>query len=193
MRLLTATAVLCLLGLGAASGGDQAPDFELPDLKGETVHLAEINADRPVLVSFWATWCVPCPEEMKHLQRFYDQYREAGFTILAISIDGTKTVSKVKSFVQGRRFTYPVLLDTNNDVKRRYHVKAVPTVYLLAPGGEVVYHHVGYRPGDELALGKQLESVMQAHATRQAKPAGAEASADAPEAEASTTQAAQPE
>jgi peroxiredoxin len=153
--------MLALLAVSAAAA-DRAPDFELPSLGGEMVKLSEISAQKAVLISFWATWCVPCPEEMKHVQRFYDQYKDAGFDVLAISIDGTKTVSKVKSFVQGRRFSFPVLLDTNNDVKRRYQIKAVPTVYLLRPGGEVVYHHVGYRPGDEVALEKEIKKLMAA-------------------------------
>ena len=152
---------LALAGLSqCAAAGDQAPDFKLPDLAGETIHLAEVDAENPVLVSFWATWCVPCPDEMKHLQRLYDEYRDEGLAVLAISIDGTKTVAKVKSFVNGRRFSYPVLYDTNNDVKRRYHVKAVPAIYLLRPGGELAYFHVGYRPGDEVALEKEIKSLL---------------------------------
>ncbi|MBM3318668.1 MAG: hypothetical protein FJY75_12530, partial [Candidatus Eisenbacteria bacterium] len=77
----------------------------------------------------------------------------------------------VKPFVEGRRFSFPVLLDTNNDVMRKYLVKAVPSVCLLKPGGEVAYHHVGYRPGDEVALGREIAKLV-AETNAAANPAG---------------------
>lgn len=166
----------------SSAAADVAPDFKLPDLGGAVVQLSQVNAEHPVLVSFWATWCVPCPEEMKHLQRFYEQYRERGLEILAISIDGTKTLAQVKPFVEGRRFTMPVLLDTNNDVKRSYLVKAVPSVYLLKPGGEVAYHHVGYRPGDETALEAEILKLLPAAETAPAAEATPSTQAAAPPA-----------
>jgi len=165
---LAAAALLLATGAGAA---DKAPDFKLPDLAGEVVQLSEYNAKNPVLIAFWATWCIPCPEELKHIQRFYDQHKESGFRVLAISVDGTKSVAGVKPFVEGRRFSFPVLLDTNNDVMRRYLVKAVPSVCLLKPGGEVAYHHVGYRPGDEVALGREIAKLV-AETNAAANPAG---------------------
>ncbi|MBP6875581.1 MAG: TlpA family protein disulfide reductase [Candidatus Eisenbacteria bacterium] len=152
--------VAALMGFGGAARADKAPDFSLPDLNGKSVRLSEINKSEPVIVSFWATWCQPCPQEMQHLQRFYETYAKSGLKIVAISIDGPKTVSKVKPFVTGRSFTFPVLLDTNNDVKRIFQVSAVPTVCVLKPGGEVTFHHVGYKPGDEVALEQEIRKVL---------------------------------
>ncbi|MFH1144720.1 MAG: TlpA disulfide reductase family protein [Candidatus Eisenbacteria bacterium] len=161
LLILLGAALLAPAGTSAPAGASKiAGDFSLPDLNGKTIHLAEINAEHPVLVSFWATWCVPCPQEMQHLQRFHEQYGAKGLQILAISIDGPKTVSQVKPFVTGRRFTLPVLLDTNNDVKRLYQVSAVPSVCLLKPGRELAFHHVGYKPGDEIGLEREIRAVL---------------------------------
>jgi len=161
MRCMSAVIlVLALAGGVAAEELKQAPDFSLPNLDGKTVRLSEVNKERPVLLSFWATWCVPCPQEMQHLQRCHEKYEQAGLRILAVSIDGPKTMSKVKPFVSGRRFTFPVLLDSNNDVYRLYQVSAVPSVCLLKPGGTAVLHHVGYKPGDEVGLEKEIRKIL---------------------------------
>jgi peroxiredoxin len=149
-----------LLSAPGAWGADAAPDFSLPDLNGKTVRLSSVYAEGPVVLSFWATWCVPCPEEMKHLQRFYEKYKEKGLTVLAPAIDGSKTVSKVKPFVMGRRFTYPILLDTNSDVKRLYRVAVVPTIFIIDRNGQITYSHVGYRPGDEVELEKAIQKAL---------------------------------
>ena len=150
----------------AARAAETAPDFTLPNLDGKPVHLSSVYAKGPVVVSFWATWCVPCPEELKHLQRFYEKYAADSVTVLAIAIDGPKTVSKVKPFVLGRRFTMPVLLDTNNDVKRLYGVTPVPHLCVIGRGGTMLYSHVGYHAGDEVAIEKEIAKAIAADSTR---------------------------
>jgi peroxiredoxin len=158
--------VLLLAGAVTTATGETAPDFSLPDLDGKAVRLSSVYAKGPVVAAFWATWCVPCPEELKHLQRFYEKYPADSLTVLAIAIDGPKTVSKVKPFVLGRRITMPVLLDSNNDVKRLYRVGAVPTVCVIERGGRIAYSHVGYRPGDEVNLEKEIRKAIAADSTR---------------------------
>jgi cytochrome c biogenesis protein CcmG/thiol:disulfide interchange protein DsbE len=176
---LAGTAILLLAA--AVPAADRAPDFKLPDLKGETVQLSVANAKNPVLVTFWATWCVPCPEELKHVQKLYEQYKDRGLTVLAISIDGTKSVAQVKPFVDGRRFTFPVLLDTNNDAKRSFLVKAVPSLFLLKPGGEIAFQHVGYRAGDEVTLENEIKKLFaELPPTAATSPAPAESPASPP-------------
>jgi peroxiredoxin len=148
----------------SARASEKAPDFTLPNLDGKAVSLASTRARGPAVVSFWATWCVPCPDEMKQLQRLSEKYAADSLTVLAIAIDGPKTVSKVKPFVLGRRFTFPVLLDTNNDVKRLYNVGPVPTVFVVRRDGAISYTHTGYRPGDEVGLEKEIQKAIAAGA-----------------------------
>jgi peroxiredoxin len=144
-----------------ATAADKAPDFTLKNLKGKNVRLSEVCKEGPVLLSFWSTWCKNCPAEMKHYQRFAEKYAKQGLTVLSISIDNSKTVSKVRPWIQGRRFTFPVLLDTNNKVKRLFHVGPVPHTFVLDRQGHIAYSHVGYRAGDEVATEKEILKVLQ--------------------------------
>src|SRR4030042_2843087 len=90
----------------------QAIDFTLNDLAGRSQTLSEIYPKGPVLLNFWATWCLPCAKEFPHLQRLHDHYRETGFQALAISVDGPDRLAKVSSFVGRDGYTFPRLLDT---------------------------------------------------------------------------------
>lgn len=156
--LIALVAVLYLAPLAQAA--DQAPDFTLTDLGGKKVKLSDVYKDGPVLVSFWSTWCKNCPAEMKHFQRFYDKYKDQGLTVLSVSIDNSKTVAKVKPWIMGNRFSFPVLLDTNNDVMRLYHVRPVPHSFVVNQKGEIVYSHVGFRPGDEKGYEKTILELL---------------------------------
>ncbi len=162
---IASTALLC--GLLVVSGlltdahaADQAPDFALKNMDGKILRFSKVNENGPVLISFWSTWCKNCPAEMKHFQRFYEKYKDQGLTLLAISIDTSKTVSKVPQWVKGRRLTCPVLLDTSNDVKRLFKVGPVPHTFLVDTSGKIVYSHVGYRAGDEVTVEKTIKELL---------------------------------
>lgn len=163
MRIVLAVLLLGLLFASvhnAAADTNAAPDFTLKNLDGALVKLSDVYKQGPVILSFWSTWCKNCPEEMKHFQRFYDQYKEQGLTVLGISIDGTKTVAKVKPWVTGRRLNFPILLDQKGDVMRLYHVKPVPHSFIVDREGQIVYSHVGYRPGDEVKYEKEIQKLL---------------------------------
>jgi cytochrome c biogenesis protein CcmG, thiol:disulfide interchange protein DsbE len=162
---IAAMALLCVVLLFSsfsAQATDKAPDFTLKNLKGKNVKLSDVYKDGPVLLTFWSTWCKNCPEEMNHFQRFYNEYKDQGLTVLALSIDQSKTLSKVKPWVKGRRLDYPVLLDTKNKVKKLYHVSPVPHSFVINTKGEIVYSHVGYRPGDEKAYEAAIKKLLTA-------------------------------
>ena len=164
MRIATIALLLGLFFMTnfCAFAADEAPDFTLKDLKGKNVKLSEVLKNGPVLLSFWSTWCKNCPEEMKHFQRFFNTYQEQGLTVLAISIDTSKTLAKVKPWIKGRRFDYPVLLDTKGNVKRLYHVKAVPHSFVISKEGKIVYSHIGYRTGEEKPYEDAIKKLLSA-------------------------------
>jgi peroxiredoxin len=157
--------LVILLGIcGSVQAGDKkmkAADFSLKDLKGETVKLSDLYGKGPIIINFWATWCKPCIKELPHLDKIQKDYKEKGVEVLAISEDSPWSVSKVKSFVAGNKYTFTVLLDTNGKVMRKYGLLGTPYTLIISSEGEVVFKHFGYRPGDEVSLREELESALK--------------------------------
>ena len=95
----TATAALLMAAVLALAPGsaraEKAADFTLRDIDGNSVTLSELRG-KVVILSFWATWCGPCKEEMPHLQKMYDAKKEKGFTALSVSTDDARSASRVK-------------------------------------------------------------------------------------------------
>jgi peroxiredoxin len=157
----------------------QCPDFHLQDLQGQRVALEDLLGKGPILISFWATWCKPCIKELPHLQEMYDEYREQGFLVIAISEDTPRSLSKVKSFIAGKKYDFLVLLDENNAVQRKFNFRQLPYTVLLDSEGYIHYKRMGYRPGDEAAIEEKLLPLLVAEQQE-----AVTEPADEPEAEA---------
>ena len=149
-RLLTILMACCLaLGAGAA-----LPGVQLKDLNGKPVNTAKLtNNGKPMIISFWATWCKPCIRELKAIHELYPDWRdETGVRIIIVSIDDAQNAQKVKPMVDGMGWEYDVLLDPNGDFKRAMNVQSVPHVFVLDGKGNIVHNHSGYTDGAETEL-----------------------------------------
>ncbi|UCE17148.1 MAG: redoxin domain-containing protein [Gemmatimonadota bacterium] len=153
---------LLLLGCVSASYGDteKAPDFNLLTIEGEKVKLKDLLGKGPILIDFWATWCKPCIKYLPKLQDLYKEYGEKGFMVLAINEDGPRNLSKVKPFVNSLGLQFPILLDKNSQVLRRFRGFGIPISVLVNPEGEIVRVHRGYRPGDEKMWVEEIEKHL---------------------------------
>jgi cytochrome c biogenesis protein CcmG/thiol:disulfide interchange protein DsbE len=161
MRVLLSTAaVLCLLCSTVAAGDRILPDFTLPDMDGGKLTLSELWEQGPVLVNFWATWCVPCCKELPHLQRFLEEYGPRGFQVVVVAEDGPRTVSKVKPYMNGHGYDFRVALDTEGEVRRLYHASTLPYSVLAGKGGSIAFAHSGYRAGEETLLGEEIDKIL---------------------------------
>lgn len=138
----------------------RAPNFAAKNLSDKKFELKELLGDGPVLISFWATWCKPCIKELNELQKVYKKYKEKGFEILAIDVDGPRSISKVRSRVKGLKWDFPVLWDKTKDVYRKYHVLGIPHTVLIDKSGNIRYTHTTYRPGDEEVIKKKIEELL---------------------------------
>lgn len=132
----------------------QLPSVELKDIDGKTVNTAELSdGGKPIIVSFFATWCKPCLRELKAIHEVYQDWQdETGVRLVAVSIDDGQNAQRVKPLVAGNGWEYQVLLDTNGDFKRAMNVNQVPHVFILDGKGNVVYSHSGYTEGSEQHL-----------------------------------------
>lgn len=141
--------------------GRIAPDFKLESVDGDYISLKDELGDGPVLLSFWATWCKPCIEEMTRYKKLYEDYKDKDFKILAVSIDNERTVAKVKPFARAKNYPFPVLLDTNSEVARKYYAQNIPYSVLIDKKGNIVYTHLGYMKGDEIKMKNKLDELLK--------------------------------
>ena len=158
---LVAFAVLLTLTAGSAPAAEsKAPDFALPNLAGEEVRLSRLLAKGPVIVDFWATWCKPCIKAFPDLQEILDRYRECGLEVLAISVDGPRSSSRVKSLIASKGNTFEVLLDPGQKVARKFHVTSVPRTVLIDTDGTIAYAVTGYRPTNHERLAAAVSGLF---------------------------------
>ena len=130
------------------------PEMQLKNTVGETINTAQLENDgKPIIISFWATWCTPCKKELNAIHDLYiDWQDETGVRLVAISIDDQRTVSRVVPYIDSKAWEYEVLLDPNGDFKRAMGVNNVPHTFLIDGNGNIVYSHNNYAPGDEYEL-----------------------------------------
>lgn len=128
--------LLCLLSspVWPASIGDAAPGFSLPAPQEGKVSLEEFKG-KVVLINFWASWCVPCQEELPELQRLYQKYQERGFEVIGINID--KKQVNAEKFIGRFNLTFPVALDPASSTIREYKGRSMPMSYLIDRQGVV--------------------------------------------------------
>ena len=132
---------------------------KLPSVKLKTVKGLPFSSDsitnngKPIIISFWATWCKPCVRELTTIADVYDDWvTETGVKLYAISVDDSRSMTLVGPMVNGKGWEYTVLLDPNSDFKRAMNVGPIPHTFLLNGKGQVVYQHTSFSEGDELNL-----------------------------------------
>lgn len=136
----------------------EARNFEAIDLKGNSIQLDQFRGN-VMLLNFWATWCSPCKKEMGPMEILYQRFKDRGFVILAVSLDQGEA-KVVKSFVEKKGLTFPVLIDRSGKAKSAYHVTSLPTTYLIGQDGRIVGKSLGPRDWASPPAFALLESLL---------------------------------
>ncbi len=139
---------------------------KLPDLTLKTTESSEFNLtkdfsekDKFYILSFWATWCAPCINELDAISEIQDDYKsDLNFEVVAVSTDDSRTVKRVKPLVQGKGWNYRVLLDTNQDLKRNLTIVNIPYT-VVVKNNQIVHIQNGYVPGSESELFEKLKTL----------------------------------
>jgi peroxiredoxin len=155
---LVMTALVASLAWAAQISGP-APNFTLEARDGGQVSLASLKG-KVVMVNFWATWCVPCRQEMPHLQALYERYNSLGFELLAVNVEKNKA-EEVRKWLEETPVTFPVLFDPNNQVTKLYKVQTMPSTVLVARDGTMRFIHHGYKPGYEGEYQTQVRALLR--------------------------------
>lgn len=143
------------------SGGAKPPDFELDALDGDTFRLSNHLGKDVVLIDFWATFCDPCLAAMPHLDELYEKYKDHGFVVLGVSIDGPESIAQVKGEVAKLGVSFPILLDQETRVVALYNPRtSAPYSVLIGRDGRVIAKKEGYTTGDPTKLEADVRSAL---------------------------------
>lgn len=134
------------------------PSIDIKSIEGKTINTADIDNDgKPMVISFWATWCKPCAKELDAITEVYDDwYEETGVKVVAISIDDARNAAKVAPYANGKDWPFDIYIDGNSDLKRALNVNAIPHTFLLNANKEIVWQHTSYFDGDEEELYEEI-------------------------------------
>lgn len=139
--------------------GALAPEFASVTLGGDSISLAD-HEGKVVLLNVWATWCIPCREEIPALQRLHERFAEQGLRIVGVSVDARGEERNVKEFAESFGVTYDIWLDPAEQVITTYRVIGVPNTFLIDRDGRVVWKHIGAVLDDDPALLASLQEAL---------------------------------
>jgi cytochrome c biogenesis protein CcmG, thiol:disulfide interchange protein DsbE len=145
-------ALFALVFFGAAVNGEQTARFTLTTVDGNREPLDEILKKGPLLITFWASWCKSCKEELQALDMALpDQLRNAS-TIAAVTIDTPRSMMHVRSYIEARKMKLLFCTDPNSELLKQFAGKAIPYTVIIDTNRNIVIRHMGYSPGDEKKL-----------------------------------------
>ena len=147
MVFLVPTALACEAGpertsIRALQAGDAAPEYSAATLDGDTVSLTGLRGEA-VMVNVWATWCIPCRDEMPALEALHREHGDEGLRILGVSIDAAGMDVDIRQFVDEHELTFTILHDPAERVSRVFRTRAVPETYLFDRKGQLVRRWIG--------------------------------------------------
>lgn len=163
--------VLAVLGAGglpriaAVQGAEKraeigafAPEFAKTDLNGAPIRLSDLRGKMSVLLSFWASWCPSCQEEVPTLAKLSEKFGPRGLEIVTVSIDVDR--ADVAQFLRTHGVTSRALWDRGGQVARKYRVMAVPTHYFIDRRGVIRWREVAGRDWSQPESWKVIESLL---------------------------------
>jgi peroxiredoxin len=142
--------------LAKLENGSLANDFALENLKGEQVRLSDLRG-KVVVVNFWATWCIPCVEEMPSFQEYQQQFPD----FVMLGIDEQEGADQVRAFLEGQGIDYQILLDYNAKVGGSYKVFMLPSTFFIDKEGMIRFRHYGIMTPDQMGYYLRTLGVIQ--------------------------------
>jgi len=142
--------LVCFLFYNIGFGQTTIPNTTLTTLNGKSVKVKdEISKEKITILSFWASWCVPCINELDAINEVYENWQETvDVELIAISTDNARTLKRVRPMINGKGWPYKILLDKNQELKRALNISTIPQTIILK-NSKIIYIHSGYSPGIE--------------------------------------------
>lgn len=161
----TRSATVRAFAESSRSDARPAPGWELYDVQGEPVRLADFKG-RVVVLDFWGSWCGPCRMELPYFQKLHEKYRDHP-DVKVMSVNWEQMRSNVEKkarateFMEKEGFTFPVVFDHDQAVAKAYGVTGYPTVFMIDPEGRIQYTNSGFIPGIDAIMEEQIAAMMK--------------------------------
>jgi peroxiredoxin len=137
--------------------GQEAPDFALRAVAGSNVRLSE-HRGNVVVISFWGSRCAPCRTQLSALDRSFRTYGTAGLDVFGINVDDNQI--RALETASSQSVSFPLLLDPEKNVSRRYDIDNLPTTVLIDRGGAIRHVHRDYSAKGEALYLTQLRALL---------------------------------
>jgi len=157
--------VFACLSLITSLNAQELPETEIKDVNsGQKVAFNEtIHKGKVTLISFWATWCVPCKKEIRNISLKLPEWKkEADFDYVTISIDEARAEGLVRTYAISQGWTFPYFIDANSDLKRSLSFQSVPFTMIIDKNGKVAFTHTGYEEGGEGEIWAKVKELAAA-------------------------------
>lgn len=136
-----------------------APDFTLDLLDGGKLTLSELRG-QPVMLNFWASWCLPCRSEMPAIEKVYRQHKDSGLVVIGLNLTSQDSETEADAFVQELGLTFPIALDRDGSARNRYQILGLPSTYFIDESGIIRSIVVG-GPMSEATIQSNTEVIVQ--------------------------------
>ncbi len=162
--------ILTLFSSMSLFAQDELPTTEVRTLQNELINFDQaFEPGKVTLVSFWATWCIPCKKEIANIKELLPDWKEEmDIDFFTVSTDDSRSSAKVASYAAAQRWDFPTYLDPNNDLKRSLNFQTVPFSMIVDGTGQIVYMHNGYEEGAENEIYEKLKEITESSAVEEA-------------------------
>lgn len=136
----------------------EAPSFNLPLLDGGNKVSLKDYEGQVVYINFWASWCLPCRQEMPYLAQLWQRHHEDGFAVLAINVEEDGELAR--EFIQQYDLPFPVLWDDKRTVSSQYRVPGFPSHYIVGRSGHIRFSGLGFNLADVGAISQEVGTLL---------------------------------
>lgn len=151
--------VLITVSVQIAFSQKTLPSLNLNAIDGSHTNVNKLSLDKVVIISFWATWCEPCLKELDAFNENLDYIEnDLNAKVLAVSIDDSRTISRISPMLNGNDWKFEVFIDSNQEVKRALNIINIPHTVLIYQN-QILYENTGYLNGDETTLFSKIKDI----------------------------------
>ena len=148
----TSLSILFILLSVSSLSQNIVPNTKLKNLESEFIYTNDVLIENNFyIVSFWATWCIPCINELDAIVDIYEELEKDNIEVIAISTDDARTKKRVRPMINGKDWNFKIPLDENHDLKRALNIVGIPHT-IITKGTKIIYRRIGYSPGEEVDL-----------------------------------------